>query len=174
MLRVSKMSKRGFTLLETMLSVALLLIVSLVAYEGFMTTMSVAADTALADRMSNDNQKQVYNDVSVVTNGGGETGYNTGTAIFVSGGGVDSCYQVTKVTGAAGASHFTGTALMQDAQFTNTTNRHGFYYTARCCDRHNEPLKYYEVTDGSGTKYVEGRCPYKDATGQCTYKIRIT
>ncbi len=174
MLRVNKKSRQGFTLLETMLSIALLLIVSLVAYEGFMTTMSVAADTALADRMSNDNQKSVYNDVSEKTNGGGEVGYNIGTAIFVSGGGVDSCYQVTTVTGAAGASHFTGTALMQDTAFTNTTNRHGFYYTARCCERHGLPLKYFEVTDPSGTKYVEGRCPYKDATGECAYKIRIT
>ena len=55
MFHVKMASKRGFTLLETMLAVALLLIVTLISYEGFMTTLNYAGDTALAERVSNVN-----------------------------------------------------------------------------------------------------------------------
>ena len=54
MFHVNRASKRGFTLLETMLSVALMLIVSLIVYEGFMTTLNYAGDTGIliADTLS--------------------------------------------------------------------------------------------------------------------------
>ena len=60
MFRYTKSSKRGFTLLETMLAVALLLIVTLISYEGFMTTLNYAGDTALAERVSNVNAGNCY------------------------------------------------------------------------------------------------------------------
>ena len=59
-------SKRGFTLLETMLSVALMLIVSLIVYEGFMTTLNYAGDTALAERVSNQNAGECYKTMGAI------------------------------------------------------------------------------------------------------------
>ncbi len=173
MFRKNKASKRGFTLLETMLSVALLLIVSLVVYEGFLTVLSYAADTALADRMSNTNQQTMYESVSDVTNGAKVAAVDSGAAIYIDGGGINNVYMVKALTGDAGASHLTGTSLMQDPQFTATTKRHGFYYVCRGCPTHNEPLSYYEVDDGHGGKNIVGKCPHKDAGVQCGYSIVI-
>lgn len=173
MFRKNKASKRGFTLLETMLSVALLLIVSLIVYEGFLTILSYAADTALADRMSNDNQREMYSQVSTVTNGGRVAASDSGAAIYVDGGGINNVYMVKPLTGNAGTSHLTGTSLMQDGTFVATTRRHGFYYVCRGCPSHNEPLQYFEEDDGMGGKHVVGRCPHKDAGVQCSYSIVI-
>jgi prepilin-type N-terminal cleavage/methylation domain-containing protein len=167
-----KTSKRGFTLLETMLSVALLLIVSLVAYEGFSSTMSYAADTALAERMSNENAGEMYDKVSAVTNGSKVTAKNAAQAIYIDGGAINTVYQVTPLKGDSGISHLTGTALMQDSDFVNTATRHGFYYTCRNCGKHTEPLQYFEEYDGS-TKVIVGKCPHKDGSTQCSYKITI-
>ncbi len=168
-----KTSKRGFTLLETMLSVALLMIVSLVAYQGFSSTMSYAADTALAERMSNENAGVVLNSVGGATNGTRVTSNDTGTAIYIDGGAINNVYMVTEKTGDSGISHLTGTALMQDGDFANTATRHGFYYTCRNCGSHSEPLQYFIETDGSGNQVVVGKCPHKTGGVQCSYKITI-
>jgi len=40
-------SKQGFTLLETMLSIALLLVLVVIVYQGFVSTMQVSTDSAL-------------------------------------------------------------------------------------------------------------------------------
>lgn len=39
-------AKKGFTLLETLLSVALLLILTMIVYQGFVSTLKLAANTA--------------------------------------------------------------------------------------------------------------------------------
>jgi len=173
MFRRNKASRRGFTLLETMLSVALLLIVSLVVYQGFLSILSYAADTALADRMSNENQGNMYKDVSDVTNGAKVASNNSGHALYIDGGGINTVYMVHPMTGDAGASHFTGTSLMQDPTFVATTKRHGFYYVCRACPSHNEPLLYYEQDDGHGGKNIVGKCPHKEGGVQCSYSIVI-
>ncbi len=46
-------SKRGFTLLETLLSVALLLILSLIVYQGFMTTLKLSTNTLNYQKSAN-------------------------------------------------------------------------------------------------------------------------
>ena len=80
MFRYTKASKRGFTLLETMLAVALLLIVTLIAYEGFMTTLNYAGDTALAERVSNVNAGNCYKTMGQATTT--LTGGKTSTALM--------------------------------------------------------------------------------------------
>lgn len=46
-------SKRGFTLLETLLSVALLLIITLIVYQGFMSTLKLSTNTANYQKSAN-------------------------------------------------------------------------------------------------------------------------
>ena len=46
-------NKCGFTLLETLLSVALLLILTLIIYQGFMTTLKISANTANYQKSAN-------------------------------------------------------------------------------------------------------------------------
>ncbi len=51
--RLFHKSKRGFTLLETMLSVALLLIITLIVYQGFMSTLKLSTNTANFQKSAN-------------------------------------------------------------------------------------------------------------------------
>lgn len=46
-------TKRGFTLLETLLSVALLLIITLIVYQGFMSTLKLSTNTANYQKSAN-------------------------------------------------------------------------------------------------------------------------
>ena len=163
MSHVKMASKRGFTLLETMLSVALMLIVSLIVYEGFMTTLNYAGDTALAERVSNQNAGECYKTM------GQETASlhagSTSTAIMVSGTGYKGVFQVHAFSQEGGMSIFSsGSSFTDDTNFLNTTNRHGFVYKARMCPQHSGVLGFYEETSGGNIVYVA-----KCTEPSCTY-----
>ncbi|MBO4650365.1 MAG: type II secretion system protein [Clostridiales bacterium] len=166
MFRVNKASKRGFTLLETMLSVALLLIVTLIVYEGFMTTLNYAGDTALAERVSNQNAGTCYRTMGQET-----TSLHPGTtstAIMVSGTGYKGVFQVHAFAETGGMSIFSsGSSFTDDANFLNTTNRHGFVYKARMCPSCSGVLGFFQETSGGNIVYVakctEPSCTYSAA-----------
>jgi len=48
-----RITKHGFTLLETLLSVALLLIITLIVYQGFMSTLKLSTNTANYQKSAN-------------------------------------------------------------------------------------------------------------------------
>ncbi len=162
MFRVKKSSKRGFTLLETMLAVALLLIVTLIAYEGFLTTLNYAGDTALADRVANQNAGDVYKAVGAKSHGGSYGGSSGSGAVMIKGNGYVGVYQVGVVNSSSGMSVFSsGSEYTDDASFVNTTNRHGFYYAARTCPKCGKELEYYEETNESGSTVIIAKCKDK-------------
>ena len=170
MLRLNKVSKRGFTLLETMLSVALLLIVTLIAYEGFMTTLNYAGDTALADRVSNKNAGNVLKEVGKNTAYSTINGGTSSTAIMIEGTGYKNAIQVKAIHEDGGMSVFSaGSGLSDDSNFSHTTNRAGFYYVARQCKTHKKNFQYFDVTKSDGTHYVEARCPVSGCTEKATF-----
>lgn len=163
MFNVKKASKRGFSLLETMLSVALMLIVSLIVYEGFMTTLNYAGDTALAERVSNQNAGTCYKKMGEETTS--LHAGSTSTAIMVSGTGYKGVFQVHAFTSGGGMSIFSsGSSFTDDANFLSTTNRHGFVYKARMCPSHSCILGFFEETSGGNIVYVakctEPSCNY--------------
>lgn len=165
MFRLTKTSKRGFTLLETMLAVALLLIVTMIAYEGFMTTLNYAGDTALADRVSNQNAGVVYQAVGQKVNGGAYDGSSGSGAVMISGNGYVGVYKVGVVSSSSGMSVFSsGSEYADDSAFINTTNRHGFYYTARVCPKCGKELEYYEETNEEGDTVIIAKCKDKKCT----------
>jgi len=59
--------RRGFTLIETLLAVALLLIVVLIVYQGLATTMLFAENTSLFEQTGNN----ADSDANTVLSGGG-------------------------------------------------------------------------------------------------------
>ena len=170
MFRLAKSSKRGFTLLETMLAVALLLIVTLMAYEGFMATLNYAGDTALADRVSNQNAGEAYKTMGAATGSGFSTG--TGTqAIMIEGPSYKSVFQIESYAHTGGMSIFSqGSSLTDEASFLSTTNRHGFNYLARECPTHNTPLGYFIEENDSGDEILVGKC----LTSGCTYTLQVS
>lgn len=173
MFRIKKSSRKGFTLLETLLSVAILLVVTLIAYEGFMSTLNYAGDTALAERVSNDNANAALTKVSNVTNGTALISDDKSTGLLVTGTDFFGVYQVEVFKENAGLSHFSPTSLMQDANFAKTADRSGFAYVNRGCgkDGHEDcEVVYFEVTV-NGSKKIKAQCSHKDADGNydCDY-----
>lgn len=161
MFRYTKSSKRGFTLLETMLAVALLLIVTLISYEGFMTTLNYAGDTALAERVSNVNAGNCYKTMGQTT--AGITGGTADKALLIKGQGYTGVIQVHAFVENSGMSIFSaGSAYTDDASFSATTNRHGFTYVARTCpqhgDDHSKILGYYKSKDSDGNEIIIAKC----------------
>ena len=172
MFRYTKSSKRGFTLLETMLAVALLLIVTLISYEGFMTTLNYAGDTALAERVSNVNAGNCYKTMGKATNG--ITGGESSTAIMIKGQDYTGVIQVHAFVEKSGMSIFSaGSAYTDDANFSATTNRHGFTYVARTCpqhgDDHSKILGYFKQKV-SNSEVVVARCTEPG----CTYSKQFS
>lgn len=172
MFRYTKSSKRGFTLLETMLAVALLLIVTLISYEGFMTTLNYAGDTALAERVSNVNAGNCYKTMGQDTTG--ISGGNSTTALMIKGQGYTGVIQVHAFVENSGMSIFSsGSAYTDDANFSATTNRHGFTYVARVCNHHGSSPKilgYYKAKDASNNEIIIAKCTEPG----CTYSTRFS
>ena len=170
MFRYTKSSKRGFTLLETMLAVALLLIVTLISYEGFMTTLNYAGDTALAERVSNVNAGKCYENMGKTT--AGVTGGTSTTALMIDGPGYKGVIQVHAFVENTGMSIFSaGSAFTDDASFSATTNRHGFTYVARNCTQTGHGiLGYYKQTDASGNVVYIAKC----TEPSCTYSTQFS
>ncbi len=167
MFHVKKASKRGFTLLETMLAVALMLIVTLIAYEGFMTTLNYAGDTALAERVSNENAGNCYKTMGEQT--ASLHAGSTTTAIMVSGSGYKGVFQVYAFSQEGGMSVFSsGSSFTDDANFLNTTNRHGFVYKARMCPVHSGVLGFFETVVGGNTVYI-AKCTEPSCTFETQY-----
>jgi prepilin-type N-terminal cleavage/methylation domain-containing protein len=168
MFRRMKVSKRGFSLLETMLSVAILLIVTLMVYEGFMSTLNYAGDTALAERVGNEQAGKVYAELGSKTNGNlpKHVANSETSCIMIKGTGVKSVLQVEELDHTTGMSVFSaGSSFTDGTTFTGTTNRHGFVYSQRTCPNHpNATVQYYKTTI-SGNTAIVARC----STTGCSY-----
>ena len=52
-IRKHSSGRRGFTLLETLLAVAILLVLTLLVYQGFVSAMHMAANTAMFEKTAN-------------------------------------------------------------------------------------------------------------------------
>ena len=69
-----KSSKKGFSLLEVMLAIAIMLVASTMILEGFLTTLAYSANTALYAQCGGHNSKQMYEAVSTRTGKNGDGG----------------------------------------------------------------------------------------------------
>lgn len=61
-------SKKGFTLVEVLLSVAILSMLSLMILNGFMATMNYSANTSIYSRVANSNQYKTMSQVAIYSN----------------------------------------------------------------------------------------------------------
>jgi hypothetical protein len=97
-------------------------------------------------------------------------GGTTSTAIMVEGTGYKGVFQVSAFTESGGMSVFSsGSSFTDDANFLNTTNRHGFVYKARTCPSHGGVLGFYESNEGGNTVYVA-----KCTEPSCTYSAQYS
>lgn len=75
MIKIYK-SKKGFTLLEIVLAVAILMIMSTALVQGFLSTLQYSYDTSLYLRMSKSNYGRAVSDLSNYSNSPVESRYN--------------------------------------------------------------------------------------------------
>lgn len=126
--------RRGFTLLETLISVALLLMITLFVYQGFMSTLQYSSNTAQFEKSAQEAASNVNYDIS---------GADTAGAVSPDAG--------LYLTGSYGAGTFTKVLAVSTYDYSSTpvlypgepeydesarhdaANRHGFAYAGRVC-----------------------------------------
>ena len=89
MIKIYK-SKKGFTLLEIVLAVAILMIMSTALVQGFLSTLQYSYDTSLYLRMSKSNYGRAVSDLSNYSNRPVESRYNFPVNAILSIGGAAS------------------------------------------------------------------------------------
>jgi len=153
--------KRGFTLLETMLAVGLLVIVSLVVYQGFVSTMQLTKNTSLFEKSGNISAGVINNSLQ---NSNAAPSVTPSQGLFLQNSGTYAFQRVVSVT-VYKAVTATNTNYGDPKYYenpTNTTNRSGFTFQGPLCPNDHTELKWYLRTDGSGTYSLF--CPKGDYT----------
>lgn len=122
-------SRKGFTLLETMLSIALLVVLTLIIYQGFVATMQISKNSALYSKSGTKAGGDVYTQMATtVVNPAvapsaaihlqfSATSYkNLGVVLFTSVPTTNTAY---------------GDTAFRESTTLNSTNRHGFIYCGK-------------------------------------------
>jgi type II secretory pathway pseudopilin PulG len=124
-IRGRKSSKKGFTLLETLLSVALLMVLTLIIYQGFASVIQFSANTLFFSRSGENTEGVVNKTIAVPTISASTT---PSAAIHIS----DLNKNLGVVTVNSNGTVVTayGDSKYQENS-TSTTNRKGFYYIGK-------------------------------------------
>jgi type II secretory pathway pseudopilin PulG len=142
-------TRGGFTLLETLIAVALLMVATVIVYQGFSSTLQYSSNTAqfaksaqIADKSvkqgisAGDTMGAVAPDGSIVISG------SYGAGLF------SQPLAVKEYSSKPIPVVIVGNVDYQESDF-NSVNRHGFSYAGRLCPVCNTPLQWYE----DGGKY---------------------
>lgn len=153
--------RRGFTLLETMLAVGILVILTLIVYQGFVSTMQLTKNTSLYEKSGNlstgviNTSLQNANTAPSIAPSQGLYLDNSGTYSF------ERVVSVTVYKGVTSVNTNYGDPLYYENS-SKSTNRSGFTFQAPLCPNDHTELKWYLRTDGSGTYSLF--CPKGDHT----------
>ena len=124
--------KQGFTLLETMLSIALLLVLTLIVYQGFVSTMQISTNSALYSKAGTTAAGTVYSQMATTVV---DSSTIPTRAIHL-----QANFSPTKSYMNLGVVDFTsapitntnfGDAAYQESTTLNSTKRHGFIYCGK-------------------------------------------
>jgi prepilin-type N-terminal cleavage/methylation domain-containing protein len=126
--------RRGFTLLETIISVALLLVITLFVYQGFMATLQYSSNTALFEKSAQEAAKNVSHDISNSDTAGA---VSPDAGLFLTGSyGAGTFSKVLAVSTYDYTSEpvlYPGEAAYNESARHDAANRHGFSYAGRIC-----------------------------------------
>ena len=121
--------KQGFTLLETMLSIALLLVLTLIVYQGFVSTMQISTNSALYSKAGTTAAGTVYSQMATTVVDSSTTPTKAIHLQFSS-----TTYKnlgVIDFTSAPITNTNFGDTAYQESTTLNSTKRHGFIYCGK-------------------------------------------
>ncbi len=129
----TRSSRKGFTLLETIIAVALMMIVTIIVYRGFMSSLQYSANTVEFERTA----QAAVNDVNSAFSAGNSSGGSSDEGLFVvtNSGSYSQVLRVNTVTDSQNPDLIIGDTEFneQGANSAAATNRHGFFYVVRPC-----------------------------------------
>lgn len=140
----SMRTRRGFTLLETVIAVALLMIATVIVYQGFASTLQYSSNTAQFAKSAQIADKSVKLSISA-----GDTmgAVNPDSALYLSGnygaGTFSRVLPVKEYTSSPTPSLITGDVDYQESDY-KSVNRHGFVYAGRICPVCGKELQWYK------------------------------
>ncbi len=160
-----KKNKRGFTLLETMLSVALLLIVTTMVYEGFMSTLQYAFNTQIHER-AGDNAVSHVNSLLGNSSLSGYSSANDAIGLVYQSGSCSITFSevipVSRLMGnAAVTTLVSGDADYEEASLKSVTHRRGVAYCYYECPNCGKEVWYFERDDGTIGRFCNS-CGYDE------------
>lgn len=121
--------KQGFTLLETMLSIALLLVLTLIVYQGFVSTMQISTNSALYSKAGTTAAGTVYSQMATTVVDSSTTPTKAIHLQFSA-----TTYKnlgVVDFTSAPITNTNFGDTAYQESTTLNSTKRHGFIYCGK-------------------------------------------
>jgi len=128
-------SKRGFTLLETIIAVALMMIVTIIVYRGFMSSLQYSANTIEFERTA----QAAVDDVNSAFSAGNTSGGSSDEGLFVitNSGAYKQVLRVNTIADSQSPDLVIGDAEFNETGAVNAaaTNRHAFFYVVRPCSQ---------------------------------------
>lgn len=148
-------SKSGFTLLETLISVALLLIVSMFIYQGFMSTIQYSSSTAGYEKSGQAARRDIHANI------GARDVSATPKGLYVDSPFNDKVITISGYRHAYNASIADGIDDYEEAALSPASIRFGFSFQQRACpvSSCSGVLQWYKHTDAS----IQQKCD------TCTY-----
>ena len=143
--KISNRSQSGFTLLETLISVALLLIVSMFIYQGFMSTIQYSSSTAGYEKSGQAARRDIHANI------GARDVSATPKGLYVDSPFDDKVITISGYRHAYDASIADGVDDYEEAALSPASIRFGFSFQQRACP---DPscsgvLQLYRHTDDS-------------------------
>lgn len=153
-------SRKGFTLLETVLAVALMLIITIIIYQGFMSTLQYSGNTAMFERTAQNNSKSANAHIGAGTANGGVS--DEGIYLVNSSKTFSQVIRVNTTDLTASDTDWSyGDAAFNESSQSAATHRFSFHYATRPCPDTacDGIVRFYK---NSTTGAIEARC---DKTG---------
>jgi len=147
--RSKSFGKRGFTLLETILAVAMLTILVVIIYQGFASTMQYSTNTAKLEKSANAANSQIH--LLFAHAGSSAPTPSAGLYIFsVTPYAFSAVLPITVFSATPTANLNYGDVNYRET--TASSNRHGFAYAGRVCPTHPDVqlLWYIDALDHYG------------------------
>lgn len=148
--RSKSFGKRGFTLLETILAVAMLTILVVIIYQGFASTMQYSTNTARLEKSANDANSQIH--LFFANAGSSAPTPSAGLYIYS----VTPSYTfsvvlpITVIAATPTTALNYGDVTYRESTTLAASNRHGFAFAARFCPTHpGVQLLWYKDKEGN-------------------------